>query len=65
MFSTMAAAMKAADQLVAIAKYYGFEGWLINIENSLTKQEVQHMLLFVGYLRARMKSEVPHAVVIW
>ena len=24
---------QAADQLVAVAKYYGFDGWLVNIEN--------------------------------
>ena len=26
---------QVADQLVLIAKYYGFDGWLINIENPI------------------------------
>lgn len=41
MFASKAAAQAVADQLVALAVHYGFEGWLINIENSLSRSEVQ------------------------
>ena len=38
-----------ADKLVEIADYYGFDGWLVNIENvievSLSKQPCQHIQL--------------------
>lgn len=41
LFASKAAAQAVADQLVALAVHYGFEGWLINIENSLSRSEVQ------------------------
>jgi hypothetical protein len=41
MFSSRAAAQAVADQLVVLAAHYGFEGWVINIENSLSRREVQ------------------------
>ncbi len=28
-------ALRFADQLISIADYYGFDGWLINIENPI------------------------------
>ena len=37
-----------AEQLAAIAAFFGFEGWLINIENPLTEPAyIDNLLLFV------------------
>ena len=37
-----------ADQLAAIAAFFGFEGWLINIENPLTEPDfIDNLLLFL------------------
>jgi mannosyl-glycoprotein endo-beta-N-acetylglucosaminidase len=65
LFKDAAAAQAVADQLLAIAKHYGFEGWLINIENGISEHGVQMMLHFLGYLRARLHAEIPHGTAIW
>jgi mannosyl-glycoprotein endo-beta-N-acetylglucosaminidase len=65
LFSSRAAAQAVADQLVAVARHYGFEGWLVNIENSLSREQVQVMLHFLGYLRARMRAVCPAGMVVW
>ena len=47
LFQSAESAEAAAKQLAAIAAYFGFEGWLINIENSLEKDKISHLLHFV------------------
>ena len=42
-----------ADQLVQISKYYGFDGWLINIENKI---EVVVSVLLLKLKVIRMDS---------
>ena len=44
-----AAAQQAARQLAAIAAYFGFDGWLINIENKLDTVLMPHLLLFIRF----------------
>jgi hypothetical protein len=56
---------QVADQLVSVAVHYGFEGWLLNIENTLPAGLVPAMLHFASYLRAAMHRAVPGALVIW
>lgn len=52
-----------ADQLVQICYCYGFDGWLINIENSLS---VSHILLAVAMVKYKHSfsqsaiSAIPH-----
>lgn len=65
MFSDRCTAELAAEQLVAVAKHFGFEGWLINIENHLAPRQVRNMIHFLSYLRARLKQEIRHSVLIW
>ncbi|KAI7894833.1 endo-b-N-acetylglucosaminidase [Mucor mucedo] len=60
-----------ADKLVAIAKHYGFDGWLFNIEceffpfptNPRTKAE--ELAKFLHYLTEKMHQEIPGSQVIW
>lgn len=40
MYGSEAACKRFADKLVEIAKYYNFEGWLINIENPIPVSNV-------------------------
>lgn len=40
-------AKRAARQLARIAEHFGFEGWLINIENMLPPHLVQALLTFL------------------
>lgn len=54
-----------ADKLVEIAKYYRFEGWLLNIENKLDKLNRENMLNFVKYLTDKMHDAIEGSQVIW
>lgn len=65
LFADAATAERHAEQLVLLAKTLGFEGWLVNIENALTGEQVEVALHFVRYLKRRMHEEVPHALVVW
>jgi endo-beta-N-acetylglucosaminidase D len=47
-----------ADRLADIARYFGFDGWLINIEAPLPKSRVTDMISFVSAPRGSM-SFVP------
>ena len=42
-----ATAQQAARQLAAIAAYFGFDGWLINIENQLDTALMPRLLIFI------------------
>lgn len=52
LFASEAAAEQCARQLAAIAAWHGFEGWLINIENELSPENVPHVLTFLRYAAA-------------
>ncbi|XP_064423526.1 cytosolic endo-beta-N-acetylglucosaminidase isoform X2 [Latimeria chalumnae] len=54
-----------ADQMVRVARYYRFDGWLINIENKLTEKSVKNVVEFLRYLTARLHQEVPGGLVLW
>ncbi|XP_034045574.1 cytosolic endo-beta-N-acetylglucosaminidase [Thalassophryne amazonica] len=54
-----------ADKLVQISCYYGFDGWLINIENTLSEAAVKNMPLFLRYLTDQMHERVPGSLIVW
>ncbi|CAG05942.1 unnamed protein product, partial [Tetraodon nigroviridis] len=64
-----------ANRLVSICHCYGFDGWLINIENPLSvshmplavamETAVQNAPLFLRYLTGRMHEHVPGSLVLW
>nr|XP_019959230.1 PREDICTED: cytosolic endo-beta-N-acetylglucosaminidase isoform X1 [Paralichthys olivaceus] len=54
-----------ADKLVQISCYYGFDGWLINIENSLNEVAVKNTPLFLRYLTDQMHERVSGSLVLW
>lgn len=47
LFGSAAAAAAAAAKCAAIAAHYGFDGWLINIENALEPGLVPNVVLFL------------------
>uniref|UniRef100_A0A673IXX1 Cytosolic endo-beta-N-acetylglucosaminidase n=1 Tax=Sinocyclocheilus rhinocerous TaxID=307959 RepID=A0A673IXX1_9TELE len=55
----------AADKLVQISHCYGFDGWLINIENVLSETAVKNTGPFLRYLTDQVHERVPGSVVIW
>ncbi|XP_036853109.2 cytosolic endo-beta-N-acetylglucosaminidase isoform X2 [Manis javanica] len=54
-----------ANQLVLIAEFFHFDGWLINIENSLSLAAVENMPHFLQYLTAQLHQQVPAGLVLW
>lgn len=54
-----------ADKLVQICHCYGFDGWLINIENELTDSAVKNMPLFLRYLTEQTHERVSGGLVLW
>ncbi|CAO0798167.1 unnamed protein product [Mucor circinelloides] len=60
-----------ADKLVAIAKHYGFDGWLINIECEFFPFptspyfKAHELAKFLSYLTQSMHAEIPGSRVIW
>ncbi|KAM3909984.1 cytosolic endo-beta-N-acetylglucosaminidase isoform 1-T2 [Leptodactylus fuscus] len=54
-----------ADQMVALARFYRFDGWLVNIENVLSPAAVSRMPAFLSYLTERLHSQVPGGLVLW
>ncbi|XP_033631181.1 cytosolic endo-beta-N-acetylglucosaminidase-like [Asterias rubens] len=64
-FSSEASYKALADKLVAIAQFYKFDGWLINIENQILPQHMPQLVAFIPYLTAEMHKHLPQSKVIW
>lgn len=56
---------KLADALVAIAKFYKFEGWLLNVENKIDPSDVNMLVYFVKYLTETIHAEIEDSEIIW
>ncbi|PRW45396.1 glycoside isoform A [Chlorella sorokiniana] len=59
LFGTAAAAEAAAAQLARIAAHYGFDGWIVNIENEMELEHIPHLLHFLRVLTERMRQVAP------
>jgi len=56
---------KFADALVTIAKYYQFEGWLLNVENKINSEDINNLIYFVQYLTESIHREIQNSEIIW
>jgi mannosyl-glycoprotein endo-beta-N-acetylglucosaminidase len=55
-----------ADQLVAAARAYGFDGYLVNIEAKLASPAAAALMeRFVRYLRGALHEALPGSLVVW
>ncbi|PKI31796.1 hypothetical protein CRG98_047799 [Punica granatum] len=54
-----------AERLTELAVELGFDGWLINIEVKLKKEQIPNMMHFVSHLTQTMHSSKPGSLVIW
>ncbi|XP_005884376.1 PREDICTED: cytosolic endo-beta-N-acetylglucosaminidase [Myotis brandtii] len=54
-----------ADRLVLLAQFLHFDGWLINIENSLSPAAVGNTPRFLRYLTTQLHQQVPGGLVLW
>eukprot|EP00094_Tigriopus_californicus_P010058 TCALIF_09699-PA protein Name:"Similar to ENGASE Cytosolic endo-beta-N-acetylglucosaminidase (Homo sapiens)" AED:0.13 eAED:0.13 QI:0/-1/0/1/-1/1/1/0/383 len=53
------------SKCVAICHCFSFEGWLVNIENDLTLDQVSRMIQFLTRLTCEMRKLNPNSNVIW
>ncbi|CAL2036182.1 unnamed protein product [Caenorhabditis brenneri] len=56
---------KTVDQLVAVANHYGFDGWLINIENEIDEAKIELLIEFCASLTRKSKESNKNSKVIW
>ncbi|CAH2291672.1 cytosolic endo-beta-N-acetylglucosaminidase isoform X1 [Pelobates cultripes] len=54
-----------ADQMVRLAEYFQFDGWLVNIENLLSPLAVSRAPLFLRYLTDQLHQRVPGGLILW
>ncbi|XP_075435866.1 cytosolic endo-beta-N-acetylglucosaminidase [Ascaphus truei] len=54
-----------ADQMVWLAQFYQFDGWLVNIENVLSPVAVSRTPLFLRYLTEQLHLRVPGGQILW
>ncbi|KFQ91385.1 Cytosolic endo-beta-N-acetylglucosaminidase, partial [Nipponia nippon] len=54
-----------SEQLARIAQHYRFDGWLVNMENTLSAAAVENLPPFLRHLTAQVHSAVPGGLVIW
>ncbi|NXN97369.1 ENASE acetylglucosaminidase, partial [Rhinopomastus cyanomelas] len=52
-------------QLARIAQHYRFDGWLVNLENTLSAAAVRNLPAFLRRLTAEVHNSVPGGLVIW
>ncbi|XP_047363269.1 cytosolic endo-beta-N-acetylglucosaminidase isoform X1 [Vespa velutina] len=54
-----------ANALVQIAKFYKFDGWLLNVENSIKPEGINNLVYFVKYLSDHIHKEIIGSEIIW
>lgn len=53
------------EAFVLVAKSFGFDGWLLNIECGVDAEQVPKLKEFVRQLTKRIHEEIPNGAVIW
>lgn len=53
------------DNLVAICCHFGFDGYLLNVENAIPPECVSTLELFVKLIHHKLHDKIPYAEVIW
>ncbi|XP_048600671.1 cytosolic endo-beta-N-acetylglucosaminidase 2-like isoform X1 [Brassica napus] len=65
MLATKESAQMYAERLAELATSLGFDGWLINIENEIDKEQVPNLMEFVSHLTKVLHLSTPGSLVIW
>nr|XP_034193175.1 cytosolic endo-beta-N-acetylglucosaminidase-like isoform X1 [Osmia lignaria]XP_034193176.1 cytosolic endo-beta-N-acetylglucosaminidase-like isoform X1 [Osmia lignaria]XP_034193177.1 cytosolic endo-beta-N-acetylglucosaminidase-like isoform X1 [Osmia lignaria]XP_034193178.1 cytosolic endo-beta-N-acetylglucosaminidase-like isoform X1 [Osmia lignaria]XP_034193180.1 cytosolic endo-beta-N-acetylglucosaminidase-like isoform X1 [Osmia lignaria]XP_034193181.1 cytosolic endo-beta-N-acetylglucosaminid len=58
-------AKKFADALVLVARFYKFDGWLLNVENAIKNEQINNLIYFVKYLTENIHDAVKDSEIIW
>jgi mannosyl-glycoprotein endo-beta-N-acetylglucosaminidase len=53
------------NSLVAICCHFGFDGYLLNVENVVPPEHVSRLELFVKLIHSKLHAKKPYAEVIW
>ena len=53
------------DSLVAICCHFGFDGYLLNVENAVPLERASKLELFVKQIHRKLHDTIPTAEVIW
>ncbi|KAK3912033.1 Cytosolic endo-beta-N-acetylglucosaminidase [Frankliniella fusca] len=65
-FVDLPTTIRFADTLAAICRHYRFDGYLLNVENEISKENVPKLIRFVSELRASLlRMGLKQAQVIW
>ncbi|CAO4369094.1 unnamed protein product [Caenorhabditis nigoni] len=56
---------RTVNSLVAVANFYGFDGWLINIENEIDEEKIELLIRFCEKLTQKSKEKNLNSKVIW
>ncbi|CAI2348128.1 unnamed protein product [Caenorhabditis sp. 36 PRJEB53466] len=56
---------KTVNCLVAVANHFGFDGWLINIENEIDEKKIELLLRFCSSLTKKSRESNENSRVIW
>ncbi|XP_011301389.1 cytosolic endo-beta-N-acetylglucosaminidase [Fopius arisanus] len=54
-----------ADALITLTKFYGFEGWLLNVENKIKLEDIERLQFFIRHLTNGLRKDVADSEVIW
>ncbi|CAG7890523.1 unnamed protein product [Brassica rapa] len=65
MLATKESAQMYAERLAELVTSLGFDGWLINIENEIDKEQVPNLMEFVSHLTKVLHLSTPGSLVIW
>ena len=59
------AVRRFADALIIVAKFYKFEGWLLNVENVIKSEHVDNLIYFMKHLTEHIREEIRDSEIIW
>ncbi|KAK9833780.1 hypothetical protein WJX74_005705 [Apatococcus lobatus] len=65
LFASPEAAETAAGQLSRIAVHHGFDGWLLNIENTLSEAAITNLLHFIRVMTEQAHGMDPSGTILW
>ncbi|CAL9187816.1 unnamed protein product [Musa hybrid cultivar] len=65
LLSTKEAARMYAERLTELATHLGFDGWLVNMEVTLDRTQIDNLKEFVDHLSRTMHFQIPGSLVIW
>ncbi|KAJ6824677.1 cytosolic endo-beta-N-acetylglucosaminidase 1-like [Iris pallida] len=65
LLSTKESAQMYAERLAELAVALGFDGWLVNMEVNLEREQIANLKEFVSHLTQTMHTSVRGSLVIW